>query len=252
VKREAEIAAALERQGLDSAAAPTLDRILAALAREPDPHTSVEPLEAVNVHVADSLAGLEVDALREAGRIADLGAGAGFPGLVLAAALAHARVELIEAARRKVAVIERLIDAGPLTNARAVPERAEDWARGHREAYDAVTARAVAPLAVLAEYAAPLLAHDGVLVAWKGRRDADEEAAGAAAAGELGLEPTQVLPVVPYLGSRNRHLHVYSKVSPTPERFPRRAGVASKRPLGRNAHRGGEDPCKPPSDRNPS
>lgn len=232
MKRETEIAAALERNGLDPGAAPTLARILAALAREPDPHTSVDPLEAVNVHVADSLAGVEIDGLRTARRIADIGAGAGFPGLVLAAALAHARVDLVEAARRKAAVIERLIDAGPLTNARAVAERAEDWARQHREVYDAVTARAVAPLAVLAEYAAPLLCTGGVLVAWKGRRDPDDEAAGDAAAAQLGLDPAQVLPVTPYSGSRNRHLHVYTKVTETPERFPRRAGMASKRPLG--------------------
>jgi 16S rRNA (guanine527-N7)-methyltransferase len=232
VKRRAEIAAALERHGANPAAAPALERILVALEREPDPHTSVDPLEAVDVHVADSLAGLEVGGLREARTIADLGAGAGFPGLVLAAVLAHARADLIEAARRKTAVIERLIEAGGLSRARAITARAEDWARERPEAYDAVTARAVAPLAVLAEYAAPLLAPGGVLVAWKGRRDADEEAGGAAAAAELGLRPVQILPVTPYRGSKNRHLHVYSKVSATPDRFPRRAGVASKRPLG--------------------
>ena len=68
----------------------------------------------------------------------------------------------------------------------------EDFARlpaalgGGREAYDAVTARAVGPLAVLVEYAAPLLRSDGVLVAWKGARDAEEEAAGAAAARRWG------------------------------------------------------------------
>lgn len=232
MKREAEIAAALGRHGLGADAAPTLGRILAALEREPDPHTSVDPLEAVDVHVADSLAGLEVEGLRDARRIADIGAGAGFPGLVLAAVLAHARVDLIEAAHRKAAVIERLIDAGPLTNARAVARRAEDWAIEHREAYDAVTARAVAPLAVLVEYAGPLLAQGGVLVAWKGRRDPDEESGGAAAAGEIGLAQAEVVPVTPYPGSRNRHLHVFSKVSPTPDRFPRRAGMATKRPLG--------------------
>lgn len=232
MKREAEIAAALARHGLEPGPGAVIDRILAALAREPDPHTSVDPLEAVDVHVADSLAGVAVEPLRAARRIADIGAGAGFPGLVLAAVLAHARVDLVEAARRKAAVIERLIDAGGLTNARAVPLRAEEWALERRETYGAVTARAVAPLAVLAEYAAPLLALGGVLVAWKGRRDPEEEAAGDAAAAELGLGPAEVLPVTPYPGSRNRHLHVYSKASPTPERFPRRAGVASKRPLG--------------------
>jgi 16S rRNA (guanine527-N7)-methyltransferase len=232
VKRTKDLAAALDHHGADSAKAPVLERILTALEREPDPHTSVDPLEAVNVHVADSLAGLSVDALREARRVADIGAGAGFPGLVLAAVLAHARVDLVEAARRKTAVIERLIAAGGLTNARAVTARAEEWARERRDVYDAVTVRAVAPLAVLVEYAAPLLSRGGVLVAWKGRRDPDEEAGGGAAAAELGLEPVEVLAVTPYPGSRNRHLHVYSKASETPERFPRRPGVASKRPLG--------------------
>jgi 16S rRNA (guanine527-N7)-methyltransferase len=233
VKRGPEIAAALERHGADPGAAPAIGRILAALAREPDPHTSVDPLEAVNVHVADSLAGLAAEPLRTADSIADVGAGAGFPGLVLAATLAHARVDLIEAARRKAAVIERLASAAELGNARAVAERAEDWAAGEgRGRYGAVTARALAPLAVLAEYAAPLLADGGVLVAWKGRRNAEEEAAGARAADQLGLGLVEVIPVTPYRGSRNRHLHVYRKVSQTPEGFPRRPGVASKRPLG--------------------
>lgn len=232
MKRSSEIVEALARHHVDSGPAPALDRMLGALAREPDPHTTVDPLEAVDVHVADSLAGVEVDPLREARSIADIGSGAGFPGLVLAAVLAHARVDLIEAARRKAAVIDRLAAAGELANARVVAERAEDWAAGGgREAYEAVTARAVAPLAVLVEYAAPLLAPDGVLVAWKGRRDPDEEAAGAAAAAQLGLSEAEVTPVTPYPGSRNRHLYVYRKVSPTPDGFPRRAGVAAKRPL---------------------
>jgi 16S rRNA (guanine527-N7)-methyltransferase len=89
----------------------------------------------------------------------------------------------------------------------------------------------VAPLAVLAEYAAPLLEPGGALVAWKGARDRDEEARGERAAAELGLDVGPPLPVEPYSGSRNRHLHVYLKVGETPTRFPRRAGMALKRPL---------------------
>ena len=87
-------------------------------------------------------------------------------------------------------------------------------------------------LAVLVEYAAPLLREGGVLVAWKGARDASEEGAGAAAAAEVGMAVKEVLPVQPYPASENRHLHVFRKVAPTPERFPRRAGMAKKRPLG--------------------
>jgi 16S rRNA (guanine527-N7)-methyltransferase len=187
--------------------------------------------------VADSLSGLEVPELSSARRIADIGAGAGFPGLVLAIAIPRAQVDLIESAGRKTAVMDRLIQASELRNARSITARVEDYARvpaslgGGREAYDAVTARAVAPLAVLVEYAAPLLRSDGVLVAWKGARDSAEEASGAAAAEKVGMAAKEVVPVQPYPASENRHLHIYRKIAPTPERFPRRAGMARKRPL---------------------
>jgi 16S rRNA (guanine527-N7)-methyltransferase len=216
----------------------TFAPLLAALAEEPDPHTTVsEPEAALEVHVADSLSGLEVAGLSSARRIADIGAGAGFPGLVLAIAIPRAQVDLIESAGRKTAVIDRLIQAAELGNARSITARVEDYARtpaalgGGRDAYDAVTARAVGPLALLVEYAAPLLRPDGILVAWKGARDEAEEAAGAAAAKEVGMAVEDVLAVQPYPASENRHLHVFRKVSPTPERFPRRTGVARKRPL---------------------
>jgi 16S rRNA (guanine527-N7)-methyltransferase len=212
--------------------------LLAALAAEPDPHTAVsDPEAALEVHVADSLSGLEVPELSSARRIADIGAGAGFPGLVVALAIPQAQVDLIESAGRKTAVIDRLIQAAELPNARSITARVEDYARvppalgGGGEAYDAVTARAVGPLAVLVEYAAPLLRSEGVLVAWKGARDASEEAAGAAAAREVGMAMREVLAVKPYPASENRHLHVYRKIAPTPSRFPRRAGMARKRPL---------------------
>ena len=115
--------------------------------------------------------------------------------------------------------------------------RAEEWAAtpaalgGGAGAYDAVTARAVAALPVLVEYAAPLLRMDGVLVAWKGARSGEEEASGAAAAAALGLAAEDALRVEPFEGARERHLHVFRKISPTPERFPRRPGMAAKRPV---------------------
>jgi 16S rRNA (guanine527-N7)-methyltransferase len=187
--------------------------------------------------VADSLSGLEVPELSSARRIADIGAGAGFPGLVLALAIPRAQVDLIESAGRKTAVIDRLIQASELGNARSITARVEDYARvpaalgGGREAYDAATARAVGPLALLVEYAAPLLRPEGILVAWKGARDDAEEAAGAVAADKVGMAVKDVVPVQPYPASENRHLHVYRKIAPTPPEFPRRAGMARKRPL---------------------
>ncbi len=229
------MAALVRRHRLSDDAARRLDLLLDALAAEPDPPTTVvDPDQAVDRHLADSLSGLEVPPLREASTIADLGAGAGFPGLALAAALQAACVDLVESARRKCETIERLSAAAGMANTRAVAVRAEDWGRGEgRAAYSAATARAVAPLAVLCEYAAPLLVEGGTLVCWKGVRDPAEETAGDAAARELGLAPAGVRRVEPFAGARDRHLHVYEKVAPTTAQFPRRAGVAAKRPLAR-------------------
>ncbi|MGI9081223.1 MAG: 16S rRNA (guanine(527)-N(7))-methyltransferase RsmG [Thermoleophilaceae bacterium] len=232
VSRET-VEALAARHGLPGSTAGPLWALLEALQHEPDPPTTLRsPEEAIAGHLADSLSGLAVPELSQAGRIADLGAGAGFPGLALAAAIPAARVDLIESNARKCAVIDRLAAAAGLLGSRSVPHRAEEWAAGDgADAYDAVTARALAPLAVLAEYAAPLLRQGGVLVAWKGARDAQEEAAGRAAAERLGLRAHAVLRVEPFPGARERHLHVLSKVLPTPAGFPRRVGVARKRPL---------------------
>jgi 16S rRNA (guanine527-N7)-methyltransferase len=210
-------------------------RLLEALAAEPDPPTTIrEAADALDLHVADSLVGIEVEQVRAATRIVDLGAGAGFPGLALAAALPHAQVDLVEATRRKCEVIVRLATAAGLEDrVRALPVRAEDHGRGPDAAfYDVATARALAPLAVICEYAAPLLRVGGVLVAWKGAREPAGEHAGGAAASKLGLSPAQILPVSPFPGTKERNLYVYSKVTDTPPTFPRRNGLARKRPLG--------------------
>lgn len=221
------------RYSLPASAVQQLSRLLDALAAESDPPTTVrDPDAAVDVHVADSLSGLEIEGLRSARRIADLGAGAGFPGLPLAIALPDAAIDLAESSRRKCEVIERLAVAAGVDNARALPVRAEELAAGQGNgAYDAVTARALAPLAVLVEYAAPLLRDGGVLVAWKGARNAEEERAGEAAAEMVGLRMDEVRTVRPFEGTLNLNLYLYSKVRSTPNQFPRRPGVASNRPL---------------------
>ena len=220
--------------GLGPGSVCALHALLYALSAEEDPPTTVrKPEEALDRHLADSLSGLGIEALATASRIADVGAGAGFPGLAMAAALPGSAVDLIEATARKCAVIGRIGGAAGLPNFRAVAARAEEWATGEGAiAYEAVTARAVAPLGVLVEYSAPLLRETGVLVAWKGRRDDEEERVATRAAGIVGLEPVEVRRVVPFAGARDRHLHVFAKVARTPDRFPRRAGMARKRPLG--------------------
>jgi 16S rRNA (guanine527-N7)-methyltransferase len=208
--------------------------VLLLLAEERASVSSVtNPPEAWKVHVEDSLTGLEVAELTKAGRIADIGSGAGFPGLVLAVALPKARVDLIESVGRKCEFIQRAIEATGVANAAVVNARSEELAAGEgRESYDVVTARAVGRLSTLAELASPLLRPDGVLVAWKGKRDVEEERQLESASLRLSMRGEQILDVGDRAGSRHRHLHVVRKCGVTPPGLPRRPGMAKKRPRG--------------------
>ena len=185
-------------------------------------------VEASRVHVADALVG--VDLLRGAGRVADLGSGAGLPGLVLAHELPGSSFFLVESARRKCEFIRETAQAMGLENVEVVWARAEEWREG-LGCCDAVCARALAALPVLCEYAAPLLVQGGRAVFWKGGVSGEEAADARHAAVVLGLGEPEVLPVQPFPGSERRTLWVFRKEGPTPSRFPRRAGMATKRPL---------------------
>ena len=225
------LAALATRFELSAATVSALEQLLALVASDAAaPTTITGPATAVDSHVADALVALDLDAVRAARHLADIGSGAGFPGLVLAAALPGARISLVESSSKKCAFLERAVEAMGLHNVDVVATRAEEWSAG-MGGCDLVTARAVAPLNVLVEYAAPLLRDGGALVAWKGRRDASEDADGDAAAAATGLSPAVVRPVRPWDGAEHLHLHLYLKVGSTPKRYPRRAGMASKRPL---------------------
>jgi 16S rRNA (guanine527-N7)-methyltransferase len=219
------------RYDLNSDAASRLATLLDLVATEPASITSIRDSErGVDVHVADSLVALEIDAVRDATNLADLGSGGGFPGLVLAIALPEARVALVESVGRKCAFLERAADALGLPNATVVNARAESWPEG-LGVHDVVTARALAPLGVLVEYAAPLLGEGGSLVAWKGRLDADEEADAGVVADALGMTQPARRAVAPFVGADARTLYLSLKVRPTPSGYPRRSGMARKRPF---------------------
>ncbi|HEX3241414.1 MAG TPA: 16S rRNA (guanine(527)-N(7))-methyltransferase RsmG [Solirubrobacterales bacterium] len=218
---------------LDDSGRQALQTVLALLAEERASVSSVVDQRAWKVHVEDSLTGLEVPALRDGGRIADVGAGAGFPGLVLAVALPDAQVDLIESVGRKCDFMNRAIEAASIPNATVLNTRSEEWAKAEgRESYDVVTARAVARLSTLAELASPLLKPKGTLVAWKGKRDEDEEQQLTRASESLAMTPGEILNVGGRAGSKHRHLHVITKSGPTPSDLPRRPGIAKKRPRG--------------------
>jgi 16S rRNA (guanine527-N7)-methyltransferase len=228
----APLAPLADRFALGEDAVAQLAALVDLIAGDPLAPTTVRDRRAiVDDHLADSLVALELPEVRDASAIADIGSGAGFPGLPLAIALPDAQVTLIESSSRKCAFLQRAIEGSGVSNVHVTHARAEDVGR-LGPAYDLVTARALAPLAVVAEYAAPVLEVGGTLVAWRGRRDADGERAAKVAADELGLEVLEPVHVQPYSGAEHRYLHLMSKVMETATRFPRRPGVARKRPLG--------------------
>jgi 16S rRNA (guanine527-N7)-methyltransferase len=230
-----EVQAALEalagRYGLSEHQIAQLAMVLSKVAKDELAPTSVhEPELAVDVHLADSLVALELESVRSAALIADIGAGAGFPGLPLAVALPQSHVKLVESQARKCGFIERVAHSAGIENVEAVCARVEEWPEGIA-ANDLVLARAVAPQPIVLEYAAPLLRLGGALIDWRGQRDREDERLAGEAAELLGLECELIRRVEPYEGVRDHHLHVYLKVRETPDRFPRRVGMARKRPL---------------------
>lgn len=222
------------RFGLPAGAEAALERLVRMLAFDSSAPTAVREVERViDDHIADSLVALELEMVGSATRAVDIGSGAGLPGLPLAIALPETHFVLLESNRRKAAFLIGAATQCRLGNVEVVTERAEAWKEG-MGSHDLVTARAVADLAVLAEYAAPLLRVGGSMVAWRGAADARVESQGEAAARELGLKVLPPIQVSPYPRARQRHLHVMVKETETPARFPRRPGMAAKRPLGGN------------------
>lgn len=208
---------------------------LARLLREPDaPVSDSTRADAMSVHISDSLGGLEFGELTRASNAADIGSGAGLPGLPLAVSLPAVEWTLIEATGRKCAFIERAVGELDLGNVTVAAERTEDFSAASpgREGFDVVTARAVGSLVTTAELASPLVRDGGFVMVWRGSRDPAAERHLDQAAGRLALESVEVRPVSPYPGSRDRHIHLLRKNGPTPGDLPRRPGMAAKRPFG--------------------
>jgi len=220
------------RYSLAARQSEQLASLLSIIGRDERAPTGVrDGRRAVDVHIADSLVALELEPLGSATKIADVGAGAGFPAMALALALPACEFWLVESQRRKCAFLNRVLAEVGAQNARVVCARAEEWEEGLGR-HDVVTARAVAAQPVVLEYAAPLLQLGGTLVDWRGKRVPHDEQAAARAAEELGLRLVEVRRVEPFAAATDRHLHVFMKFRETPTRFPRRAGMARKRPIG--------------------
>lgn len=163
---------------------------------------------------------------------ADVGTGAGFPGLPVKISCPELSVTLMDSLEKRLKFLDEVISALDLKDCTTVHSRAEDAGRNrkYREKYDIVTARAVARLSVLAEYCLPLVKVGGVFLAMKARSE-EEEAEGNKAVTLLGgtIEKTDTFKLPGT--DMERTIIVVRKIRPTPARFPRKAGTPSKAPI---------------------
>jgi 16S rRNA (guanine527-N7)-methyltransferase len=196
--------------------------------------TSIREPEAVErLHFLDCLALLDLAAVRSAKQLADLGSGAGLPALVLALALPSTRVTSVESQQKKCRFIEQASIKMGLRNVEVRCVRAEDYGRGAgRGAHDVAVTRALASLPVVAEYSFPLLEPGGTMIAMKGAISNQERIQAENALAILGGGGLESVRLEPFAGAENRWVYLARKERATPDSFPRRAGVATRRPLG--------------------
>jgi 16S rRNA (guanine527-N7)-methyltransferase len=166
-------------------------------------------------------------------RAIDIGAGAGFPGLPLKIVCPGLRLTLLEATGKKVGFLEHVVSRLGLAGVEVIKGRAEELGRDavHREGYDLALARAVAELPVLVEYALPFCKPGGLFVAQKGAEGDAEAKAAEGAIATLGGTLRRIVHLELPTLAEPRSLVVIEKIAPTPEKYPRRPGIPSKRPL---------------------
>lgn len=195
-----------------------------------------EPDAVVKLHIIDSLyAARALESVMPSlpsSDVADVGSGAGFPALPIAAAVPAALVTAIDSTEKKCAYIGDCAARMGLSNVTAVSGRAEELARGvMRDSFGAVTSRAVARLSVLVELCLPLVAPGGVFLAMKGAAADEEEREAANAVNSLGaeLERREKYSLDGYADERT--ILIYRKTAPTPDAYPRHFSKISKAPL---------------------
>jgi 16S rRNA (guanine527-N7)-methyltransferase len=184
-------------------------------------------------HLNDALGLAAIRNPKPGERWADLGSGAGLPGLPLAVAYRATSFTLIDAQRRRLDWIEATAGRLGLTNVTVVHARLEDYGQGPgRESFDVATARALGPLPVVAELGLPLVAVGGELLVPRGQPGTDELEQAARACKQLGGRIDDVIPNPSSPIDRVGFVVIMAKIAATSPRFPRRSGMPARTPLG--------------------
>ena len=197
--------------------------------------TSITDPEQIRIkHFLDSLSCWLAMREQPPGSLVDVGAGAGFPGIPLKILKPDIHLTLVEATAKKTGFLLHLVQFLRLDEVHVGTTRAEEFGNipEQRESYDWSVARAVAPLPGLVEYLLPLVKIGGHALAQKGKDAAAEVEAAMAAIQKLGGELSELKKVVVPGLDEDRYLVIMKKISSTPQTYPRRPGVPSKRPLG--------------------
>ncbi len=179
-------------------------------------------------HFIDSLS--IMDEVRGRRNLADVGTGAGFPGIPLKIVGFKGEVVLMDSLKKRVGFLETVISELGIKNCRAEHIRAEDAGRSSlRETFEVVTARAVANLPVLCEYCLPLTKTGGIFIAMKGPEAGEELKSSKKAIEKLGgrLKTTKKINLADF----QRQIIIIDKIKKTPGIYPRKAGTPKKRPL---------------------
>lgn len=193
----------------------------------------IDPREVAVKHFGDSLTLLTQDVLPQGASIADVGTGAGFPGIPLAISRPDLQITLMDSLRKRIEFLRELIQALGITNVTLVWGRAEELGQNpqYRNRFDIVIARAVAPLRVLVELCLPLTKTNGVFLAMKGPKAEEEVEAATNALKIIGgkLIGTRIV-VLPLLKEMRTLVHIL-KNRPTPREYPRKAGTPERQPI---------------------
>lgn len=165
--------------------------------------------------------------------MADIGSGAGFPGIPLKICFPHLKLTIIDSLNKRIHFLQNVVDKLGLTGVELLHGRAEDMARkdGLRDAFDLVTARAVARMAVLNEFCLPFVKQGGIFAAMKGSNPEEEVRESARSLSELKGKIAGSFHFSLPLENSERHIILVSKTGVTPKKYPRKAGTPLKSPL---------------------
>lgn len=184
-------------------------------------------------HFLDSISTVMVLKNYQLENLIDVGTGAGFPGLVIKILLPEIELTLVESVGKKVEFCRIVAETLGLSNVNLINERAELMGRdaNHREQYSAAIARAVASMPILCEYLLPFVKRDGVMLAQKGESGPAETQLAENAIQILGGKVSYIHHITLPGVVEERYLIEVNKIAPTPEKYPRRVGIPTKRPL---------------------